>query len=74
MHVTGLDPDPWDAGAIAAILPELADCRVSTGTKPLAEFSRDEMIALPRRRLLPDPQGRSCARPRQQLVTRRGPG
>jgi hypothetical protein len=21
---TGLDPDPWDAGAIAAILPELS--------------------------------------------------
>ena len=26
IKLTGLDPNPWDAGAIAAILPELADC------------------------------------------------
>jgi len=41
----GIDPDPWDAGAIAAILPELADVKVEWNT-PLAELSRDEMIAL----------------------------
>jgi hypothetical protein len=41
---TGLDPDPWDAGAIAAILPELARPEVDW-SRPLAEFSRDEMIA-----------------------------
>jgi len=29
IRTTGLDPDPWDAGAIAAILPELAE----TGTR-----------------------------------------
>jgi len=40
---TGLDPDPWDAGAIAAILPELARPEVDW-SKPLAEFSREEMI------------------------------
>jgi hypothetical protein len=41
---TGIEPDPWDAGAIASILPELA--RPETDwSKPLAEFTRDEMIA-----------------------------
>ena len=38
-----LDPDPWDAGAIAAILPELAASDVDW-QKPLAGFSRDDMI------------------------------
>ena len=41
---TGIDPDPWDAGAIAAILPELAETGVDF-TKPLAELTRDEMVA-----------------------------
>jgi hypothetical protein len=40
---TGLDPDPWDAGAIAAILPELADAKVDWNA-PLSDLSRDEMI------------------------------
>ena len=25
IRITGLDPNPWDAGAVATILPELAD-------------------------------------------------
>jgi hypothetical protein len=41
---TGIDPDPWDAGAIASILPELARPE-SNWSKPLGEFTRDEMIA-----------------------------
>lgn len=41
---TGIDPDPWDAGAIAAILPELATPEFDW-SKSLAEFTRDEMIA-----------------------------
>jgi hypothetical protein len=40
---TGIDPDPWDAGAIASILPELAKPEIDW-TKSLAEFTRDEMI------------------------------
>jgi hypothetical protein len=39
-----VDPDPWDAGAIAAILPELTESGVDFA-KPLAEFSRDEIIS-----------------------------
>jgi hypothetical protein len=40
---TGLDPDPWDAGAVACVLPELASAKVDWSA-PLAELSRDEMI------------------------------
>jgi hypothetical protein len=42
---TGLDPDPWLAGAIATILPELAKAKVDWSA-PLADLSRDDMIAL----------------------------
>jgi hypothetical protein len=39
-----LEPDPWDQGAIEAILPELANSSTDWN-KRLVEFSRDEMIA-----------------------------
>jgi hypothetical protein len=41
---TGLEPDPWDIGAIEAILPELATSEIDW-SKSLADFSREEMIA-----------------------------
>ena len=44
IRAVSLDPDPWDAGAIASILPELAASDVDW-SKPLAELSRDDMIA-----------------------------
>jgi hypothetical protein len=40
-----LEPDPWLAGAISAALPELARSEIDW-SKPLAEFSSDEMIDL----------------------------
>ena len=40
---TGLVSDPWDAGAIAVILPELAGAKVDWAAS-LAELSRDEII------------------------------
>jgi len=40
---TGLDPDPWLAGAIAAVLQELANTKVDWNAS-LADLSRDEMI------------------------------
>lgn len=72
IRTTGLDPDPWDAGAIAAILPELAESGVDFN-KPLVEFSRDEMVAF-----LADAFSliRKAAVTRDRgstLVTRRGP-
>ena len=42
---TGLEPDPWNIGAIEAILPELAKPEIDW-SKSLAEFTREEMIEL----------------------------
>jgi hypothetical protein len=38
------EPDPWDIGAIEAILPELSNSDTDW-SKPLADFAREEMIA-----------------------------
>jgi hypothetical protein len=40
---TGLEPDPWDIGAIESILPELARPEIDW-SKSLADFSREEII------------------------------
>jgi hypothetical protein len=40
-----IEPDPWSAGAIEAILPELADGNSVDWGKPLDALSRDEMVA-----------------------------
>jgi hypothetical protein len=45
IRLTALDPQPWDAGAVAAILPELADaCSGLDWSKPLAAWSREDII------------------------------
>jgi hypothetical protein len=44
VRLTGLDPDPWDAGAVAAILPELADTPGIDWSKPLSEWPRETMV------------------------------
>jgi len=41
-----LEPDPWLAGAVSALLPELAKTNKIDWSRPLAEFSADEMIDL----------------------------
>src|SRR5262249_5697488 len=39
LRLTALDPEPWDAGAVAQILPELADaCSDLDWSKPLAQW------------------------------------
>jgi hypothetical protein len=38
------DPSPWDAGMITVVLPKIADLPIDW-TKPLADWSRDQMIA-----------------------------
>jgi hypothetical protein len=41
----GFNPDPWDFGAIASILPKLADHSADVDwTKPLAEWPRETMV------------------------------
>jgi len=41
IRMVALDPQPWDAGVVAAILPELADsCADLDWSKPLTKWSR----------------------------------
>jgi hypothetical protein len=44
IRLTGLDPDPWDAGAVAVILPELANTPGIDWSKSLAEWPRETMV------------------------------
>jgi hypothetical protein len=45
IRLTALDPEPWDAGAVAAILPELADaCSTIDWSQPLTAWPRDTMV------------------------------
>jgi hypothetical protein len=44
IRMTALDPQPWDAGAVTAILPDLADaCAGLDWSKPLTEWSREDI-------------------------------
>ena len=44
IRTTGLDPDPWDTGAIRAILPELAkSCAGFDWAKPANTWTKDEL-------------------------------
>jgi hypothetical protein len=45
IRMTALDPQPWDAGAVAAVLPDLADaCSELDWSKPLTAWPRDDII------------------------------
>ena len=43
IRLTGLDPEPWDAGCVAAILPELASTSFDW-SQPITAWSKDTMI------------------------------
>jgi hypothetical protein len=47
IRLTALDPEPWDAGAVEAILPELADAcaEIVDWSQPLAQWPRDNIVA-----------------------------
>jgi hypothetical protein len=47
IRLTALDPDPWDAGAVEAILSELADAcaEIVDWSQPLAQWPRDDIVA-----------------------------
>ena len=46
VRMTGLEPEPWDAGAVAVILPELAEaCPNIDWSQPLASWPRETMTA-----------------------------
>jgi hypothetical protein len=45
IRMTALDPQPWDAGAVVAILPDLADaCAGLDWAKPLGAWPREEIV------------------------------
>jgi hypothetical protein len=45
IRMTALDPQPWDAGAVAAVLPDLADaCSGLDWSKPLTAWPKDDII------------------------------
>jgi hypothetical protein len=46
IRLTALDPEPWDAGAVAVILPELADAcaEIVDWSKPLKEWPRETIV------------------------------
>jgi hypothetical protein len=44
VRMTGYDPEPWSAGAVATILPQLADTPGVDWSTPLGEWSRDTII------------------------------
>jgi hypothetical protein len=43
VRMTGLGPDPWDAGVVVPILPELAETSVDWNL-PLAQWPRETMV------------------------------
>jgi len=43
IRLTGLDPEPWDGGAVAAILPELASTSFDS-SQPITAWPKDVMI------------------------------
>jgi hypothetical protein len=45
IRLTALDPEPWDAGAVAAILGELAgSCTTIDWSQPVTAWPRDTMV------------------------------
>jgi hypothetical protein len=44
VRLTGLDPEPWDAGAVASILPELAGTPGIDWAEPLGKWPRETMV------------------------------
>jgi hypothetical protein len=43
IRLTGLNPDPWDAGAVAAILPELAELEINWSL-PFGEWPQETIV------------------------------
>jgi hypothetical protein len=44
LRLTSLDPQPWDAGAVASILPEIAELQGLDWSKPITAWPKDQMI------------------------------
>jgi hypothetical protein len=44
IRLAGLDPEPWDCGAVSAILPELAETPGIDWSKPIGAWPQDVVI------------------------------
>jgi hypothetical protein len=44
LRLTAFDPQPWDAGAVESILPELGELQGVDWSKPIASWSKDQMV------------------------------
>jgi len=44
IRMTGLDPEPWDAGAVLAVFPELAETPDIDWSKPFGQWSQEMVI------------------------------
>ena len=44
LRTTALDPEPWDAGAVAYVLPELAKLDGIDWSRPVGSWSKDTVI------------------------------
>lgn len=44
VRITGLEPEPWDAGMVASILPGLAETSDIDWSQPLAQWPRETMV------------------------------
>jgi hypothetical protein len=73
IRTAGLDPDPWDVGAIDAILWELAEANTVDWSKPLADLSRDEMLLFLNDALTLVRKAMAARDRGEGLITRRGP-
>jgi hypothetical protein len=72
IHSVNLVPDPWDLGAIEAILPELADCDVDWN-RPLGALSREQIVTFLNDALMLISKARVARDRGQSLVTQRAP-
>jgi hypothetical protein len=67
IRMTALDPQPWDAGAVAAVLPDLADaCSGLDWSKPLTTWPKDDIIEFLLKAMPLFSQGDDRARPERQ--------
>jgi hypothetical protein len=44
LRLTGTDPEPWDVGAVARVLPELGQLPGLDWTKPIGAWSKEDII------------------------------
>ncbi len=44
LRLTALDPQPWDAGAVESILPDLGNLQGVDWSKPITSWPKDQMV------------------------------